>query len=158
LGAKRDWGQAAFGAGVCLAGVGLGWHAFEIPVRPVDVLLGPRLFPLAVMAGVAALGAALVVAALRAHPAPVVEDRGGSIDWRALGYILGGLGLFAVAVETLGFAVATALLFVAVARGFGSANLWRDAGIGVVLSGTVFAVFVYGLGLDLPGPASWLRP
>jgi putative tricarboxylic transport membrane protein len=157
LEAKRDWGQAAFGAGVCLAGVGLGAHAFEIPVRPVDVLLGPRLFPLAVMAGVAALGAALVVAALRSHPVPAAEA-GAAIDWRALGYILGGLALFAGAVETVGFAVATALLFVAVARGFGSANLWRDIVIGLVLSGTVFAVFVYGLGLDLPGPASSLRP
>lgn len=148
----------AFGAGVSLAGVALGWHAFDIPVRPVDVLLGPRLFPLAVMVGVAALGALLVVAALRPEADPVAEDRAAAIDWRSLGYIIGGLALFAVAVETAGFAVATALLFIAVARGFGSANLLRDVVIGLVLSGTVFAVFVYGLGLDLPGPASWLRP
>lgn len=155
--AKRDWGQVAFGAGVCLAGAGFGVYAFEIPVRAVDVLLGPRLFPLAVMAGVAGLGAALVVAALRPRPAPAAGE-GAAIDWRALGYILGGLGLFAVAVETLGFVAATTLLFMAVARAFGSVKIWRDAVIGLVLSGTVFIVFVYGLGLDLPGPASWLRP
>lgn len=147
----------AFGAGVSLAGVALGWHAFDIPVRPVDVLLGPRLFPLAVMVGVAALGAALVVSALRSEADPVAEDRAAAIDWRSLGYILGGLALFAAAVETLGFVVAAAVLFIAVARGFGSARVLRDAVIGLVLAGAVFAVFVYGLGLDLPGPAPWLR-
>lgn len=155
--ARRNWEQMAFGAGVCLAGVVFGWHAFEIPVRPADVLLGPRLFPLVVMAGLAGLGAALVVTALRPSPVPAARE-GAAIDWRALGYILGGLALFAAAVETLGFIVAATLLFIAVARGFGSGNLLRDAVVGVVLSGTAFAVFVYGIGLYLPGPAPWLRP
>lgn len=153
---ERDWGGAAFGALVGLAALILGGIAFEIPVRPVDVVLGPRLFPLAIMVGLAALGGATAIAALT-RPERRSDDAGtesaGAIDWRALGYILLGVVAFAVAVETAGFVVAAALLFVAVARGFGSARTLRDAVLGLFLAGAVFVAFVYGLGLDLPGPA-----
>jgi putative tricarboxylic transport membrane protein len=52
--------------------------------------------------------------------------------------------------ETVGWVLATTLLFVAVARAFGSRRLAVDAAIGVVLASLAFAVFNYGLGLSLP--------
>jgi putative tricarboxylic transport membrane protein len=52
--------------------------------------------------------------------------------------------------ETLGWIPASALLFMAVARAFGSRRLVVDAAIGVVLTGLSFVIFNYGLDLTLP--------
>jgi len=58
--------------------------------------------------------------------------------------------IFLLTVEALGFAVATALLFAAVARAFGSRRLIADLGVGLLMGLVVLLVFSYGLGLLLP--------
>jgi putative tricarboxylic transport membrane protein len=52
--------------------------------------------------------------------------------------------------ETVGWIVATTLLFLAAARAFGSRRLVVDAAIGLVLTSLAFGVFNYGLDLGLP--------
>ena len=52
--------------------------------------------------------------------------------------------------ETLGWILATTILFVAGARAFGSRRLALDAAIGLVLTALAFGLFNYGLGLSLP--------
>jgi len=59
-------------------------------------------------------------------------------------------------IHTGGFVLAQAFLFACVARGFGSAKLPRDFGIGLVLGLAVFLFFVKFLNVNLP--AGWLRP
>ena len=50
--------------------------------------------------------------------------------------------------ESLGWIIATTLLFVAATRPSASRRLVIDIAIGVVLTGLAFVVFNYGLGLD----------
>jgi putative tricarboxylic transport membrane protein len=58
-----------------------------------------------------------------------------------------------VVIGRAGFIIASTLLFVMIARGFGSRQPVRDAVIAVVLAAVVFFLFTLGLGLSLPkGP------
>jgi putative tricarboxylic transport membrane protein len=71
----------------------------------------------------------------------------------ALGLVVAGVVGQAVLLRPLGFVPASALLFVAVARAFGSRHLIRDALAGVALALAVYVAFSRGLGLSLPaGP------
>ena len=58
--------------------------------------------------------------------------------------------------HTAGFVLAAAVLFAAVARGFGSSRPVRDAAIGLALGLAVFVFFVKFLNVGLP--AGWLAP
>ena len=62
-----------------------------------------------------------------------------------------GLVIQMFLLETLGWIPATTLLFIAVARAFGSRRLLIDAALGVALTAASFVMFNYGLGLNLPG-------
>jgi putative tricarboxylic transport membrane protein len=105
--------------------------ALQIPVRAVDMLWGPRLFPVAIMVALALTGVSVAVLELffsggGARPA---EPN----NWKAMAFVLAGLLLFGILVEPLGFVIAAAALFVSVSRGFGSERLVLDAAIGVLL-------------------------
>jgi putative tricarboxylic transport membrane protein len=119
--------------------------AWQIPVREVDMLGGPRLFPVAVMALLA------IVATLTAVFDRTDEASFGPMDRPAVGYVLGGLAVFGALVESAGFVVAEAALFAFVARGFGARQLLLNGAIGLALAGAIFLLFVHGLGLSLPG-------
>jgi putative tricarboxylic transport membrane protein len=58
-------------------------------------------------------------------------------------------------IGVVGFTAASTMLFVAVARGFGSTRVAHDALVGFVLTAAVFVFFTRVLGLSLP--ASPLR-
>ena len=124
--------------------------ALQIHVREVDILWGPRLFPVAVMAVLAIVGGAVAISELFFRESGV-DLREESNDWSAIAYVLLGLVLFGMLVEPVGFVIAAAALFVAVSRGFGSRRLLLDAAIGLVLAAAIYALFVRALGLYLPG-------
>jgi putative tricarboxylic transport membrane protein len=135
--------------------------AWKIPVREVDMLLGPRLFPLAVMAALAVLATFLAISGMFPRATTVqAEAVNEPNDWSAVGWVLLGLILFGVLVESAGFVIGAATLFVAVARGFGSRRLLVDAGIGLALAGSTYLLFVHGLDLHLPSGtlfSAWMR-
>lgn len=55
--------------------------------------------------------------------------------------------------NTLGFSIATGILFALTARGFGKRKLWLTVPIGIVFSFIVWAIFAKLLQLSLPaGP------
>jgi putative tricarboxylic transport membrane protein len=93
------------------------------------------------------VGALVLYQALFGH---VAHERGFELDWVAVALVSAGLVAQLLLLETVGWVLATTLLFVAVARAFGSRRLPLDAGIGVVLASLAFAIFNYGLGLSLP--------
>jgi putative tricarboxylic transport membrane protein len=125
--------------------------ALQIHVREVDMLWGPRLFPVAVMATLLIAGACVIVTEL--SPRVRAESAEEPNDWLAMAYVLGGLALFGAIVETGGFVIAATVLFVSVSRGFGSRRLPIDASIGLVLATAIYTLFVQGLGLYLPAGA-----
>ena len=59
-------------------------------------------------------------------------------------------------IHQAGFVIAGTVLFVLVARGFGSTRLLRDLLIGLALTLLVFVFFVKFLNVGLP--PGWLRP
>jgi putative tricarboxylic transport membrane protein len=150
----------AFALALAVGATALLFVAWKIPVREVDMLLGPRLFPIAVMAALAVLATLLVVAGVlrrdESERAAVDEPS----DWTAIGIVLAGLVLFGALVEGAGFVVAAAALFTTVARGFGSTRPQVDAAVGLVLAGTIYLLFVQALDLYLPGGSlfsAWTR-
>jgi putative tricarboxylic transport membrane protein len=72
------------------------------------------------------------------------------MDWNAFAWVTAGILLYGLLVERAGFLVASTLLFMAVARGFGSRRWFANAIIGVAVAAFIFAVFNYALGLQLP--------
>jgi putative tricarboxylic transport membrane protein len=93
-------------------------------------------------------GVLLLVQALRGGWQPA-EERDLAIDWRAIAWVAAGLALNAALIVPLGFTLSSALMFTVIARGFGSSNLLRDAGIGVALSLIAYFGFAKALGVSL---------
>jgi putative tricarboxylic transport membrane protein len=63
---------------------------------------------------------------------------------------------------SLGFVIASAVLFACVALAFGSRRFVLDAVLGLILGGAIYLAFVHGLGLHLPagdiwGSLPWMR-
>jgi putative tricarboxylic transport membrane protein len=155
-GIKPHWMSVIFGGAVAALAAFLFYAAFDIQVRASDRLFGSRLFPLMVTAGLAVLGLLVALDAWRNGAS--AETDSSPIAWRGAGLVMGGLALFALLVESAGFIVATAALFVCVAHAFVRPDspqarlraLLRDLVIGLILSSIIFAVFTRGLGLVLP--------
>ncbi len=151
--ARRLNAHAFVGLALVLTGIGLLLSAQEIEVSPAVVLLGPRLFPSIVAAGLILLGALTIVSALAgsgAETLPETEAERPENDWSAFLTALAGPVLFLLTVESLGFAVAAAMLFAAVARAFGSRRPLADLALGLAMGVVILIVFSYGLGLTLP--------
>jgi putative tricarboxylic transport membrane protein len=68
----------------------------------------------------------------------------------ALLWTASGPLLFVATLELAGFIIASTLLFMCVAAGFGSRRLLRNAAVALVLSAVLYVAFTRGLGLALP--------
>jgi len=140
-------GEAVLGVGVLALGLFVAIETALLEVGPSHAAVGPRLFPFLVATGLIVVGLALLREAFFGH---IAYERGWELDWRAVALVSAGLLVQMLLLESLGWIVATTLLFVAAALAFGSRRLLLDATIGVVLTGFAFVVFNYGLGLTLP--------
>ena len=117
--------------------------------------VGPRFFPYIIGIGLTLCGAVLGGQAISGgwRNVPLDQEGHDRPDWLAFGIISTGIVLHMIVIGWAGFIIASTLLFVLVARGFGSRRSVRDAIIAVVLAVVVYFVFTYGLGLKLPaGP------
>jgi putative tricarboxylic transport membrane protein len=121
--------------------------------------VGPRLFPYLIGTGLTLCGAVLGWHAVSGgwRNVPLDQEGHDAPDWMAFVIISAGVILHMVLIGWAGFIIASTLLFVFIARGFGSRRLARDLGIAVALSVVVFFLFTQGLGLNLPaGPFALL--
>ena len=117
--------------------------------------VGPRLFPYLIGAGLTLCGAVLAWHALAGgwRDVPLDQEGHDAPDWPAFAIVSVGIVLHMVVIGWAGFIIASALLFVLIARGYGSRRPARDALIAVLLAVAVFFTFTLGLGLNLPaGP------
>ena len=114
--------------------------------------IGPRLFPYIIGVGLTLCGAVLGWQALMGGWRNVPLDREGhdAPDCLAFFIISAGIVLHMLLIGWAGFIIASTLLFVLIARGFGSRQLVRDALIAAALAAVVFFVFTSALGLKLP--------
>jgi putative tricarboxylic transport membrane protein len=143
-------------AAVTLLGLFVVVDAHRITVPLSSNVVGPRVFPYAVGGALVVAGVAVVVEALRGSRG-VPEggedvDADAPTDWATLAKLVIGFALHVLLVDTIGWALAGALLFTAAAWALGGSPL-KAAGIGLVLGFVVQAAFVTGLGVSLPsGP------
>lgn len=140
-------GEAVLAAVVILLGAFVAVETALLSAGPGYAAIGPKLFPWLVAGGLLLVGLALLREAAfgAAEPPAAVE-----LDGRPLLLVTAGLIAQMLLLKTAGFVLASSLLFVAVARAFGSRRLARDAAIGVILCLVVYVAFTRGLDLSLP--------
>ena len=116
--------------------------------------VGPRLFPYLIGCGLTVCGAVLAWHAFTGGWRHVpLDDAHDAPDWMAFVIISAGVILHMVIIGWAGFIIASIVLFVLVAWGFGSRRIVRDVIIAAVLAVVVFFIFTLALGLSLPkGP------
>ena len=122
--------------------------------------VGPNVAPAVIAGGLILLGVWLAYEAFSGgwrNATPEDPAERGEHAFHAGAFVWISIGLFAqiLLIHTAGFMIAQAVLFACVARGFGSAKIPRDLGIGLILGLGVFLFFVKFLNVNLP--AGWLR-
>jgi len=154
--ARGHVGELACSIGLLLIGVFVLIDTGNIPQGQSFSGVGPRFFPYLVGAGLAVCGALLAWRALTGGWRAMPDDDGvhDQPDWRAFVFISAGVILQMVLIGWAGFILAGVVLFVLVARAFGSVRLVRDVVIGAVLVTLAYLVFTQLLSLSLP--AGWL--
>lgn len=147
----RQVGEFLISLGLIALGSFVVYDTQNIPDAAGVSGVGPRLFPYLIGVGLTLCGGVLGWQAITGgwrHMVPVPEhDRP---DWYAFGVISAGIVLHMIVIGWAGFVIAGTLLFVLIARGFGSRRPAFDAGIAVVLNIVVYLIFTHGLGLKLP--------
>ena len=103
--------------------------------------------PILIAAGLVIVGALVLRQAFFGH---IAHESGFELDWRAFALVSAGLIVQMLLLESLGWIVATTLMFVAATLAFRERRILISIAIGIVLTGLAFWVFNYGLGLTLP--------
>jgi len=140
--------RAALAVAAVLIAVGgvIAWDASHLNAAVRYARIGPQTVPYVVAVGLAGLGLWTIIEALRGD-FPEREPQ----EVRPVLWIVGGLLLQLLTIRTVGFSIATGLLFALVARGFGERRWWISVPAGVVISMLVWLLFARGLALTLPG-------
>jgi putative tricarboxylic transport membrane protein len=129
---------------------GIVYHgAATIPATPLYARVGPAVFPYAIAACMAVLGVALIFQGLRGGWSDDDPELKLPIDVRALLWIGAGLAINALAIQELGFTLASALMFACIARCFGSERPAVDFGVGLALAATAYLGFAKLLGINI---------
>ena len=147
-------------AGALLAGGAIAaWQVTLIPEPTLGVGVGPRAMPAALVALLAALGAAYLWGALRGRQADLLDDPAESaLPGAGSRVALLTLGLAAILALTplAGIGVACGLAFALVARAFGSRRPLHDLVVGVLFVFVAWFVFDRLLGVQLGRFASFV--
>lgn len=148
----RAWaiGETAIGAGIVLLGLVTIVETAGAPASPLYARVGPEAFPYAVGSCLLLLGLALALKGIRGgwRDAEAARELGPARR-RPLVWLLTGLGLNVALIGHAGFIAASTLLFLCVARAFGSRQPLRDGLIGLALAGMAYAGFAGLLGISL---------
>lgn len=144
-------GELLLAVGIAAFGLFLAVQTSGIEVSPGYARVGPRVFPWLVSGVLMGLGLWLARDAwTRRWVSEDSVEGAPAFDWHAFLLIGVGLILQMLLIDRAGFVTASTVLFVCVARAFGSRRILHDTAIGLVLTVIVYVGFTHGLGLDLP--------
>lgn len=118
-----------------------------IPPTQAYATVGPKLAPIAAAIGLGVMATVLLIQALRGgwpHEGDDVKP-----DWRALAWLGAALVLNVALIDTLGFKLASMMLFVMIARAFGSRRIARDLAVAAIMAAGAYFGFKHFLGIDL---------
>ena len=146
-------GPRLAGAFLLAASVAILLAVTAIPGRGGYTTSGPRFVPLLVAIGLIALSALFLLRTF-VRPDVALAERSAEEDaathWATPGLIMAVLLAYAFLLEPVGYPLATAAVFVALARILGSHALVRDVLAGLVLGFGLFTAFTQYLGVSLP--------
>lgn len=141
----RDLAGLAIAFGLFALAAIIWWDASGYPVRRSYAQFGPEIFPYIVAAGLAGFAILTVRLALLAQ-FPEREP----LNWPPVIWVAGAVAAEIVLLRVgAGFILASGTLFGFAARGMGRKPVWFTILVGVVVSGLLYILFRYGLGLSL---------
>jgi putative tricarboxylic transport membrane protein len=141
-------GETIIGAGVLALATVMFWQAMSIPVSPIYAKVGPTVVPMMTAAALGLLGALLLIDAWQGGW-QTEEEKAATPDRTALLWVAAGLVLNVALIGSAGFTIASTILFVCVARGFGSNNTVRDVVIGAAFALIAYFGFAVTLGINI---------
>jgi putative tricarboxylic transport membrane protein len=128
------------------------WDSSRLAAMANYSKIGPATVPFVIAWCLLGLAAWTAFAAFR-NGFPARERQ----DIPPVAWIVGGLVLQMLCLRTLGFSIATGLLFAFTAAGFGRRKLWITIPVGIVICLAVWLIFAGLLQLSLPaGPLEHL--
>jgi putative tricarboxylic transport membrane protein len=139
-------GESMLAVGVLILGVLIAIETMRSTIS-VGTVVGPALFPYLIATGLVLVGLALLRQAVAGH---IAHEGGVELDGVAVALVSAGLVIQMLFLETLGWIPASTILFMVVARAFGSRRIVKDAILGLALTAASFGLFNYGLDLNLP--------
>jgi len=151
---RQSWtGPRLAGLFLLAASVAILIGVTTIPGRGGYGTSGPRFVPLIVACGLILLSALFLLRTWW-RPDVALAERSAEEDdathWATPGLIMVTLLAYAFLLEPIGYPLATAAVFVALARILGSQALVRDVLAGLVLGFGLFTAFTQYLGVSLP--------
>jgi putative tricarboxylic transport membrane protein len=141
-------GETIIGAGVLVLAIVMFWQTMSIPVSPIYAKVGPTVVPLMTAAALGLLGVLLLIDAWQGGW-QTEEEKAVTPDRAALLWIVAGLVLNVALIGPLGFTIASTILFVCVARAFGSHAFVRDTLIGAAFALIAYFGFATTLGINI---------
>jgi putative tricarboxylic transport membrane protein len=141
-------GEAIIGAGALALAAVMLWQTLAIPVSPIYAQVGPTVVPIITALALGMLGVLLLIAAWQGGWQPE-EEKASTPDRVALAWVAAGLVLNVLLIGWAGFTIASVILFVCVARGFGSKAIVRDAAIGAAFALIAYFGFAQTLGINI---------
>jgi putative tricarboxylic transport membrane protein len=147
-------GETIIAVGVLVLAAVVYWQTASIPVSPIYAKVGPTVVPTITALGLGLLGAVLLFEAWRGGWQSETE-RELAVDHVALLWIAAGLILNVLLIGPAGFTLASIIMFVCVARGFGSKAIVRDAAIAAVIALVAYFGFAKTLGINIG--AGWIE-
>ena len=145
---RPDWAALGIAAVLGLLSIIVAWNTSTIGGAASYAQIGPATFPYVIAACLFILAICTAFVAWRGG-FPAREEQ----NLPPMLWITGGFVAQMLLLHSLGFSIATGLLFGATAKGFGRGPLWFTVPLGVVLALAIWIVFAKGLQLSLPaGP------
>jgi putative tricarboxylic transport membrane protein len=151
----RSGAEIALSLGVVAMGIGVAAVTATLPSEGGYAGIGPNFIPAVVAAGIILLGVWLSIEAFTGGWRSTSEQ---AEKFEPVPFVWVSAGLFAhmALIGWAGFVVAGTVLFLCVARGFGSRRPARDVAIALVFTVGIYLFFVKLLNVGLP--AGWLAP
>jgi putative tricarboxylic transport membrane protein len=141
-------GETIIAVGTIVLAAVIFWQTAIIPVSPIYARVGPTIVPYMTAVGLGVLGVLLLYYALTGGWQPD-EEKEITPDRPALLWVVLGLALNVLLITYAGFTIASVVLFVCVARGFGSKAIIRDALIGAAFALIAYFGFAQTLGINI---------
>jgi putative tricarboxylic transport membrane protein len=148
---RSRWGELLMSIGVLALGAATLMHIRQLGGPRGYEQLGPRLFPYFIGGALVLFGLLLAYQVFTGgwRNLPPEKTRLDKPDWPAFAVITSALVLHMAIIGSVGFVLASTLLYLLTARAFGSRAWLRNAVIGLLLSTGAFYLFTVGLGLHL---------